>query len=186
MNNLTFITGNQHKADYLAKWLGLEVPHHKLDLDEIQSLDVREVVEHKVRQAYAIMQQPVLVEDVTLTFVGLGQLPGTFIKWFLQELEPAGLCKLADGLNSRAAIAGIMYGYFDGTEVRTFEARVQGVIAEKPRFSESSGWHSANSWNSIFIPEGSHKTYGEMTDDELKPFSHRAQAIEKLRTFLAE
>ena len=49
MTNITFITGNQNKADYLAKYLGHSVDHVKLDLDEIQSLDLKEIVEHKVR-----------------------------------------------------------------------------------------------------------------------------------------
>jgi inosine/xanthosine triphosphate pyrophosphatase family protein len=75
MQSITFITGNQKKADYLAQYLGIEVQHEKLDLDEIQSLDLREVVEHKVRQAYEMVKKPVLVEDTSLTFVALGKLP---------------------------------------------------------------------------------------------------------------
>ncbi|MEJ0072930.1 MAG: hypothetical protein WDN27_02475 [Candidatus Saccharibacteria bacterium] len=58
MNGLTFITGNQHKADFLAKWLGMELTHQKLELDELQSLDLHEIVEHKVRQAYDALQAP--------------------------------------------------------------------------------------------------------------------------------
>ena len=52
MKKIIFITGNQKKADYLIKYLGFPIEHMKLELDEIQSLDLREVVEHKVRQAY--------------------------------------------------------------------------------------------------------------------------------------
>ena len=66
--NITFITGNQDKADYLAKYLGLPVKHIKLDLDEIQSLDLSSIVEHKVRQAYDKIKTPVIVEDVSLEF----------------------------------------------------------------------------------------------------------------------
>jgi hypothetical protein len=40
---VTFITGNQKKADYLASYLGFAVDHRKLDLDEIQSLDLRKI-----------------------------------------------------------------------------------------------------------------------------------------------
>jgi len=36
----------------------------------------------------------------------------------------------------------------------------------------------------VFIPNGTTKTYAEMTDDELKPFSHRAKAIAKLQAYL--
>ena len=64
----------------------MEVLHEKIDTDEIQSLDLDEVVEHKVRQAYAIAKKPILVEDTALEFSALGKLPGTFIKYFVQEL----------------------------------------------------------------------------------------------------
>lgn len=76
MKDITFITGNQYKADYLAKYLGLPVKHVKLDLDEIQSLDLKEIVEHKVRQAFDKLNMPVIVEDVSLEFEALGSLPG--------------------------------------------------------------------------------------------------------------
>jgi inosine/xanthosine triphosphate pyrophosphatase family protein len=69
--SLTFITGNPKKAEYLAKYLGFPIDHEKIELDEIQSIDLREIVEHKVRQAYEISQKPVLVEDVSLEFEAL-------------------------------------------------------------------------------------------------------------------
>jgi len=186
MKQFTFITGNQQKADYLARWLGLPVDHQKIDLDEQQSLDLLEVVEHKARGAYEIVKKPVLVEDVALTFHALGRLPGTLIKWFLQEIGTEGLCKIVQGFDDKRATASIMYGYFDGRELRTFEAHVPGTITDTPRSSDLSGWKNVLSWNSVFIPDGSAKAYAEMTDDELKPFSHRAQAIQKLSTFLTE
>ncbi len=71
MVNVTFITGNQKKADYLAKYLGFSVNHVKIDLDEIQSLSLQEIVTHKVKQAYEKVQSPVIVEDVSLEFEAL-------------------------------------------------------------------------------------------------------------------
>jgi inosine triphosphate pyrophosphatase len=178
MKNVVFITGNQGKADQLAHWLGQPIDHRKVDVDEIQSLDLRAVVEHKVRQAYDLVNQPVLVEDVAVTMTAMGHLPGTFIKWFLQELGNDGLCKLADGLEHRTAVASICYGYYDGQKVHFFEAHVPGRIADQPR-GEAFGW------NPVFIPDGSTKTYGEMSLEEARPYSMRAQAIAKLRKFLA-
>jgi len=58
----------------------------KIDLDELQSLDLRVIVEHKVRQAYEKVGGPVLVEDVSLEFLALGRIPGPFIKFFEQEI----------------------------------------------------------------------------------------------------
>lgn len=63
-----FITGNADKAAYLARYLGVELDHQKIDLDEIQSTSLEEIVEHKVRQAYDRIGKPVLVEDVALSF----------------------------------------------------------------------------------------------------------------------
>jgi inosine/xanthosine triphosphate pyrophosphatase family protein len=121
-----FITGNQGKADQLAQWLGLPVEHKKLDLDEIQSLDLTEVVDHKVRQAYALAKQPVLVEDVSVTFTAMGRLPGTLIKWFVEELSNDGLCALVNGLEHRGAVVSICYGLYDGHEVQFFSIIVDG------------------------------------------------------------
>jgi inosine/xanthosine triphosphate pyrophosphatase family protein len=64
MQTITFITGNQKKADYLGKYLGFLIQHIKVDLDELQSLDLREIVEHKARQAYARFGKPIIVDDV--------------------------------------------------------------------------------------------------------------------------
>ncbi len=52
MKDFTFVTGNQNKVDYLSKYFGAPIKHIKIDLDEIQSLDLRKVAEHKARQAY--------------------------------------------------------------------------------------------------------------------------------------
>lgn len=82
MKQVTFITGNQNKADYLAKFLGIEIKHQKVDVDEVQSLSLQEIVEYKVRRAYEIVQGPVLVEDVGLEFKALGGLPGPFVSSF--------------------------------------------------------------------------------------------------------
>ncbi len=178
MKDFIFITGNLHKADYLAKWLGIPVKHQKIDLDEIQSLDLHEIVEHKVRQAYDRIKKPVLVEDVALTFTAMGRLPGPLVKWFLEELGTDGLCKLADGLEHRRAEAKIEYAVYDGERLETFASVVKGQIADKPRGSNGFGW------NAVFIPDGAGKTYAEMTDDEVKPYSMRARAVADLRDYL--
>src|SRR3989338_11344497 len=86
MKNITFITGNQNKADYLARYLGFPAYHKKLDLDELQSLDLKEIVEHKVRQAYEKIKSHVIVEDVSLEFEALGGLPGPFIRFFVEKM----------------------------------------------------------------------------------------------------
>src|SRR5262249_20796025 len=97
MTKVTFITGNQGKADYLARYLGHPVDHQKVDVDELQSMDLKVIVEHKVRQAYNIVKSPVLVEDVSLEFKALGGLPGPFIKFFEHSMNYQEICDLLEG-----------------------------------------------------------------------------------------
>lgn len=186
MDDIIFITGNQGKADYLAKWLGRPVQHQKVDLEEIQSLDPHEVIADKARRAYEMVGKPVLVEDVALSFGAFGgKLPGTLVKWFLEETGTDGMLKMLEGFSDRTATASIMYGLYDGTQLYTFTASVSGTIPAEVR-GDNDGWKGGKSWNSIFIPDGATKTYAEMTDEELQPFSHRAKAIEQLAAFLAK
>ena len=184
MTDFVFVTGNQKKADYLARWLDHPVEHQKVDLDELQSLDLREVITHKAQEAYRQLGRTVLVEDVSLVINAFGGLPGTFIKYFLEEMGPKGIVKMLHSFDDRSVSAKIAYGLYDGNELHIFEGQTDGMIAPEPRVSEHDGWHGTLSWNSIFVPNGSDKTYAEMTDEELQPVSHRAKAIAELQEYL--
>jgi len=171
MNDITFITGNQNKADYLAKYLDLPIKHQKVDLDELQSLDLRTIVDHKVRQAYDIVGSPVIVEDVSLEFSALGRFPGTFIKFLVDEVPFETICRMLDGL-SRNAVARCVFGYYDGAEVVLFEGSLTGLISNKPVGENGFGW------DKIFIPEGYTITRAEMNEEDdmktyttIKPFA---------------
>lgn len=180
MQKLTFITGNAAKAKYLSDYFHEPVDHMKLDLHEIQSLDLREVIEDKARRAYEIVKNPVLVEDVSLIFTGLKKLPGPLIKWFLETLGNDGLCKLLSQFEDRGAYAEVMFGICDGKEVHVFSGDKKGTISEIPRGEAGFGW------DPIFIPEGYEKTWGEMTDDEKHETSMRRIALEKMKEFITD
>ena len=179
MQELTFITGNQNKADFLSRYLGIQVDHHKLDLDEIQSLDPHTVVEHKVRQAYRILQKPVLVEDSGLIFTAMGQLPGTFVKWFIEEIGYDGLLRIANSLPEQTALGRVCYGFYDGKKVRFFDGEMRGHIAAEPR-DGGMGF----GFDPIFINEGYNKTRAEMAEEEYAQSSYRTPAIALLHEFL--
>ena len=49
-----------------------------------------------------------------------------------------------------------------------------GKIADEPRGDQGFGY------DSVFIPEGSTKTLGEMTEAEKNSLSHRAKAVHEL------
>lgn len=176
--DITFITGNQKKADYLAKYLGFPVSHTKLDLDEIQSLDLKEIVEHKVRQAYDKVRSPVLVEDVSLEFEALNGLPGPFIRFFVDHVPFETICSMISG-KSRRATAKCVFGYYDGELLSLFEGGLGGEIAEKPAGENGYGW------DRIFIPDGYRVTRAQLNEEDdqktylqVKPFAALKEFLE--------
>lgn len=179
MNNkdITFITGNQNKADYLAKYLGFSVKHIKLDLDEIQSLDLKEIVEHKVRQAYEKIKSPVIVEDVSLEFVALHGLPGPFIRFFVDNVPFETICSLVNG-RTRKATAKCVFGYYDGETLKLFESALGGNIAEIPNGENGYGW------DKIFIPNGYNVTRAQLSEEDDKKTYLQIKPFAKLKKFL--
>lgn len=181
MKTVTFITGNPHKADYLSCMLDLPLKHRAVDLTEIQSTSLEEVVEHKVRQAYTVAKRPVLVEDVALEFTALGGLPGPFIKFFVEA--PNGLenlCRMLDGFGDRSAVAACVFGYYDGQQVKLFRAELGGVIAKHPAGDGGFGW------DKIFCPDDYEgKTRAELTPDEDAETYRLFKPIDSVRRFLA-
>ena len=175
--DVILITGNKNKAEYFRKLLGIDIEYVDIDLDEIQSLDLREVIRHKVIQAYNIVNKPVIVEDVSLEFEEFGKLPGTFIKFFLQELSIQNICNLLND-KSRKAIARCIVGYYDGKNIKMFEGELPGKIPESPTGEMGFGW------DKIFIPDGYNITRAEMNEEDDKKTYLKLKRLDLLKEFL--
>jgi len=66
----------------------------------------------------------------------------------------------------------------NGEVLGVFEGTVEGQITQQPRGSHGFGY------DPIFVPKGFERTFGELGPAEKNQLSHRARALEKLRTFL--
>lgn len=179
-NKVYFITGNEGKAKYLADFLEMKIERKKIDLREIQSMDLKEIVREKVREAYKIIQAPVLVEDVALEFKVLNGLPGPFIKFFVDNMKLQEVCDLLKDKN-RQVTARCVFGYFDGKNEEYFEGFLEGGIAKSPKGENGYGW------DPIFIPDGYNgRTRAELSPEEdretylkLKPFKELKKFLQK-------
>lgn len=179
MEKITFITGNEAKAKLLERHLHIKVNHKKLDIDEIQSLDLNDVVTEKAKAAFEIIKSPVLVEDVSLVYNALGKLPGPFVKWFLEEIGNTGLCRLINHYKKdRSATVTVAYCYFDGKESKIFDAYIKSKIAAYPRGDKGFGF------DSIFISSGESKTWGEVEVSKGGASRMRKEALTKLEEYL--
>lgn len=177
-DKIAFITGNEGKAKYLSDYFHLPVERIKIDLPEIQSLDLKTIVEDKAKRAFEIVRKPVLVEDASLVFRALDNLPGPLIKWFFESIGTEGMCNLLDKYQDKRALAEVQFAIADKDGVHIFSGAIEGVISEKPRGEAGFGW------DSIFVPEGRDKTRAEMTDFERHETSMRRLALEKMKKYL--
>lgn len=184
---LTFVTGNKKKLEEVKQILSktndlpFDVTNQKIDLPELQG-DPMEIAAEKCRLAAESVNGPCLTEDTSLCFTALNDMPGPYIKWFLESCGHDGLNDMLVGFDDKSAYAQTVVGFTTGpgAEVHVFEGRTQGKIV-RPRGSLDFGW------DPIFEPdEGKGKTYAEMTKDDKNAISHRGRSFAKLRAYLIE
>lgn len=177
--DLVFVTSNAGKVREAEAVLGCTLDHRALDLPEIQSLDLLEVVRDKAAAAVRRLGRPVLVEDTGLELAGLGGFPGPLVRWMLSSVGAEGIARIAHAFADSRATARCLLCACDGSVEVLGEGVVRGRIAAAPRGRQGFGW------DSVFVPEPpGDRTYGEMSDDEKNAISHRRRAFESLKLAL--
>ncbi len=177
------ITGNMGKLRELQAVLpaALNLVHKDVDLDEIQSLDPREIVAHKVRQAYEIVGEPVIVEDVSAELASLNGLPGPFVKFFMKKLGNDALYQIGapnDRLTVRCTMA-----YYDGQNEIIVEGTTEATVvapSHPEQINESFGF------DMTVLPDGYDKTVHELGQGLKNKISHRYHAATNLAAALAD
>jgi len=175
---ILFITGNRQKVEEARAITGFAVLARKLDIPEIQSLDVEAVAKAQALAAFQISGCPVIVDDSGLSIEALAGLPGALVVWFLDTIRPVGILKLLVGETNRRATVSTCIAYADQAGVVAFTGTVRGKISETPRGENGFGY------DPIFIPDGHDKTYAEMTAEEKNEISMRKIALLQFKEFM--
>lgn len=183
---ITFVTGNKKKLEEVKRILSngpgklaCTICNHKLDLPELQG-SPRDIAKEKCALAAKELNSAVITEDTSLCFNALNNLPGPYIKWFLEDCGHDGLNNMIAFTDDKAAYAQTVVGYCPGPnqDVIIFDGRTSGKIVP-PRGSLEFGW------DPIFEPdEGAGLTYAEMSKDQKDAISHRSRAFAQLRAYL--
>jgi non-canonical purine NTP pyrophosphatase (RdgB/HAM1 family) len=176
MQTLVFVTQNLYKLEDAQKLLpDFHIEHVDFEVPEIQSLDPREIVEHKLKLAYEKTQKPCFVKDASLFLDCLNGFPGPFIKfWFEKTVGEDKTCQIANLFQEYGCRWTTVLGYYDGVQTHFIEETVNGRIAESPR--GANGYH----WDTIFIPEGENRTFSEMTFEEKQNHAVTKKVFEQL------
>jgi len=167
---ITFITGNAGKLAELKALLSDEVAitHQSLDLVEIQSFDLHEIVRHKLREAYAQLQSPVMVEDVSAGLASMNGFPGPFVKYLFERMGDNALYEIG-APDDRVDVVCTM-GYYDGKHEIIVDG-VQYCTVTAPRGESGFGF------DSTLIPDGYDQTLAELGTEVKNTISHRHKAV---------
>ncbi len=174
---LAYITGNEMKFNEAKQILGEKINWVKADLPEIQSLDPKEVMMAKVKEALKY-RKTFIVEDVSLHLDCIKGLPGPLVKWFLSSIGTEGIYELVRRYGDFGAQATCNVCYVKNeSELFFFEGTVTGDIVKPDANSNFS-------WNSLFQPSGSGVALSVLNPEERNKISPRGLALKKLLEFL--
>ncbi|MFP4401766.1 MAG: non-canonical purine NTP pyrophosphatase [Candidatus Nanoarchaeia archaeon] len=172
-NSPQFITGNVNKFNEAKQF----IPHLEqlnIDLDEIQSLNPKEVIEHKLNQAKQLGHKNFFVEDISL-FIDKYKFPGPLIKWVNETIGH----ELGELFENEPITIICSIGYCDEQgNIEYFEGVVKGKLTQAR--GEDFGF------NPIVIPEGHNITYAQMPIEMKGKINHRAIALKKLQEFIKQ
>ena len=173
-----FATSNSNKLQELSTLLEHELISAPLDLEEIQTTDLHELLKFKLYQAYRELHAPVIVEDTSLYFDAWNELPGPLIKWFLAGMGLEGIVQSLSPFEDKSAQAVCCLAFTDdGKTMHFFEGKLKGLIVE-PSGSRNFGW------DAIFQAVGQQQTFGEMYAEEKNRISPRGKAAAEFKQFL--
>ena len=168
------VTQNPHKLEELRPLFdGFGVRYDTTGVEklEIRSEHVTEIAVAAAKHAHEFLNRPVIVDDTGLYITALGSFPGAYAAYVLKTIGNNGILRLLQGHKDRSAVFVTAVGYCDGTHLKSFEGEVRGDIATHLLGQGGFGY------DPIFIPEGTNKTYAQLSLKEKVSMSHRTRAF---------
>lgn len=188
---IIFATNNQHKIEEIKKIVPPDVNIITLKEAGINQ-DIPEpfdTLEENARQKsftiHQLTQQNCFSEDTGLEVTALNGAPGVHSARYAGEGRNftdnvKKLLHTMQGKTNRSARFRTVVSLIWNKEEYYFEGICEGNIIDAPRGEQGFGY------DPVFVPEGSDKTFAEMSLEEKNRFSHRRKATDKLIAFLKE
>lgn len=170
-----FVTSNSAKLAEVQAYLGtasIEVRPVLRRLPEPQADQLEPVVQAKL-DATADIAGTVLVEDSGLFVDALGGFPGPYSSFAYRTIGVDGLLRLLTD-RPRTARFRTVAGLRREGRALLLHGEVEGTIATRAR-----GAHGF-AFDPVFAPDGSARTFAEMSLEEKNAHSHRARALSEV------
>jgi len=189
MKKLVFATNNAHKLEEVKAILEPEYQIVSLkelgcfdDIPETEkTLDGNALLKaHYIFDKYGV---DCFADDTGLEVKALNGDPGVYSARYAGEENNAQknmkkLLKNLTGVESREACFRTVIALIESGEVRFFEGKIEGKIAEVSKGTAGFGY------DPVFIPDGYQLSFAELGLVEKNKISHRALAVEKLTKYL--
>lgn len=186
---LIFATNNKHKIEELKTFIGngfdfISLQEAGIDIDIPEPFEtLEENASKKSKTIYQLTGKNCFAEDTGLEVYALNGEPGVKSARYAGEGRSSNdnidllLKKLGDNLDRRARFRAVISLIIEGKETQ-FEGICEGEISTFKKGTEGFGY------DPIFVPVGSHRSFGEMSISEKNKYNHRAKAAAKLVAFL--
>lgn len=191
MNKLIFATNNENKVEEIKSMIGngfdvVSLREAGIDIDIPEPYDTLEAnASEKSHTIYRLTGKDCFSEDTGLETEALNGEPGVKSaryagegKNFNDNVEKL-LLALNGVKNRKARFRTVISLIVDGKEL-LFSGSCEGEISGEPKGKKGFGY------DSVFIPAGDTRTFGEMSLEDKNRFSHRKKAFAQLLVFLAQ
>lgn len=191
MQQLIFASGNRHKAEEIEAALpnGFRITIMKdagITEEIPEPFDTLEAnSRHKADFLFTRLQQDCFAEDTGLEVEALHGEPGVKSARYAGEGRDFDanidklLTKLQGSTNRRARFRTV-FSLIRNGELFQFEGICNGTILEKRTGTGGFGY------DPVFLPDGSNRSFAEMTTEEKNQFSHRKKGLDQMIEFLQQ
>jgi XTP/dITP diphosphohydrolase len=181
MCEIRCVSSNPHKiAEFnrILSPLGHKITQLNQFKIEIQANSLEEIAIYSLDQ---ISDINCFVEDAGIFIDILNGFPGPYSAYVFRTLGCAGLLQQLRNHENRKARFLSVIAFRDATgEKQIFRGETLGAIASEEQGLGGFGF------DPVFIPEGTTKTYAEMSPSEKDAVSHRGKAARALALYLNE
>lgn len=188
---LVFATNNENKVKEIRSMLGdsfsiITLKEAGIDIDIPEPHDTLEDnAREKSSVIYEMTGKDCFSEDTGLEIDALDGAPGVLSARYAgeQKLSEDNIAKVLqemEGKTNRKAHFRTVISLIMGGKEFQFTGVCTGTILTSTRGGKGFGY------DPIFMPDGSHLAFAEMSTADKNKFSHRSKALQQLITFLKE
>ena len=187
---LLFATGNLDKLKQVELMIDNLKSPKDFDLDDIDVVEdgksLKENAYKKAKTYFDLAKVPTISDDTGLFVEALDNRPGIYAHRYAGEdatykdNRDKLLSELKDKDNRDAYFKTLVCYIDENGKDYYFEGILEGTITKEEIGQYEFGY------DQIFLPKGSDRTLGQMTEKEINQISHRSKAIESFVKFYKE